>query len=130
MRQGRGGVSFSECLLLRRVSMLVKLRDYPEINRIPDLPIHRYICNRHRYHSRFVRFLNNGTEVAAGSCEIAGDLCDRMCHLFQVIDPNSQPSIRSAWGPNACVVVRGPFDRPIVTDVRVDGCRGGSSSRE
>ena len=82
------------------------------------------------YHSGFVRALNNGTEVAASSCGIAGDLCDRMCRLFQVIDPNSQPSIRSAWGPNACVVVRGPFDRPIVTDVRVDGCRGGSSSRE
>ena len=41
------------------------------------------VCNRHRYHSRFVRFLNNGTEVAAGSCEIAGDLCDRMCLLFK-----------------------------------------------
>ena len=42
-----------------------------------------------------------------------------MSQHFQVIDPNSQPSIFSAWGPNACVVVRGPFDRPIVTDVRV-----------
>ena len=57
-------------------------------------------------------------------------LRSRLTGLCDLIGPNSQSSIRSAWGHNVCVVVRGPFDRPIVTDVRVDGCRGGSSSRE
>ena len=44
-----------------------------------DPPVVILICNQHRYHSGFVRVPSNGTEIAASGCEIARDLCDRMC---------------------------------------------------
>ena len=65
-----------------RVSVLVKLRDYPEINRIPDysyIAIYAIGTDIIQDSSGFVRVPSNGTEVAAISCEIARDLCDRMC---------------------------------------------------
>ena len=65
--------SASPCVNARKTSRLP--RNQPDSR----LLLYRYICNRHRYHSRFVRVPNNGTEVAASSCEIARDLCDRMC---------------------------------------------------
>ena len=35
--------------------------------------------NQDRYHLGFVRGPSNGTEIAASGCEIARELCDRMC---------------------------------------------------
>ena len=49
-------------------------------HRVPDSSyIAIYVIGVHGCHSGFVWVPSNGTEIAASGCEIARDLCDRMC---------------------------------------------------
>ena len=89
------------------------------------------ICNQSLIPG-FVRGPKHGTYIAASTSETARVLPTSsaiMYAIFWFVVPGTIMNFLGALPLWLLAVVVG-FDRPIVTNVRVDGCRGGGSSRE